>query len=168
MTKDFVSVQNHGQIRKLLKVLGSDFALSQNPNMRKGGLIGLAAMAIALGKETQTYTEDLVRPVLTCLSDTDSRVRYYACESLYNVIKVSRENTVPIFNDIFNAMGAVITDRDQSVRTGAELLDRLLKVRSPRPFFEQLSFALFLLGHRHGEHTVQSCQLCANIERAHV
>ena len=30
-------------------MLGSDFALSQNPHMRKGGLIGLAAMAIGLG-----------------------------------------------------------------------------------------------------------------------
>ena len=30
-------------------VLGSEFAISQNPHMRKGGLIGLAAMAIGLG-----------------------------------------------------------------------------------------------------------------------
>ena len=30
--------------------MGSEFAKSQNPHMRKGGLIGLAAMAIGLGK----------------------------------------------------------------------------------------------------------------------
>ena len=35
------------------------------------------------------YTEELVGPILTCLSDADSRVRYYACESLYNVVKVA-------------------------------------------------------------------------------
>ena len=29
-----------------LQVLGAEFAISQNPHMRKGGLIGLAAMAI--------------------------------------------------------------------------------------------------------------------------
>ena len=34
------------------------------------------------------YTADLIRPIITCMSDTDSRVRYYACESLYNVTKV--------------------------------------------------------------------------------
>jgi hypothetical protein len=45
-----VALPNHGQIQKLIKVLGTDFALSLNSNMRKGGLIGLAAMAIALGK----------------------------------------------------------------------------------------------------------------------
>jgi vacuole morphology and inheritance protein 14 len=47
-----VAIPNHVQIQKLVKVLGTDFALSQNSNMRKGGLIGLAAMAIALGKVT--------------------------------------------------------------------------------------------------------------------
>ena len=31
MVKDFVSVGNTSQIRKLLKVLGAEFAISQNP-----------------------------------------------------------------------------------------------------------------------------------------
>ena len=48
--RDFVTVRNTVQLRKLLKVLGTDFAISQNPHMRKGGLIGLAAMAIGLGE----------------------------------------------------------------------------------------------------------------------
>lgn len=38
------------QIKRVLKILGEDFALSHNPNTRKGGLIGLAATAIALSK----------------------------------------------------------------------------------------------------------------------
>ena len=45
-------------------------------------------MAIGLGSKTGGYTGDLINPILTCLSDPDSRVRYYACESLYNVVKV--------------------------------------------------------------------------------
>lgn len=52
MVKEFAAVNNIGQIKKLLKVLGQDFSLSQNPHARKGGLIGLAAIAIALGKVT--------------------------------------------------------------------------------------------------------------------
>ena len=48
--KDFAAVSNTTQIKKLLDVLGQEFAMSQNPNCRKGGLIGLAATAIALGK----------------------------------------------------------------------------------------------------------------------
>ena len=50
MVKEFMTLNNTGQIRRLLKVLGQDFTLSQNPNSRKGGLIGLAAIAIALGR----------------------------------------------------------------------------------------------------------------------
>lgn len=50
MVKDFMATNNSAQVKKLLRVLGQDFTLSQNPNSRKGGLIGLAATAIALGK----------------------------------------------------------------------------------------------------------------------
>lgn len=50
MTKEFSTVNNSIQIKKLLRVLSQEFAVSQNPHTRKGGLIGLAAMAIALGK----------------------------------------------------------------------------------------------------------------------
>lgn len=49
MVKEFYAVKNTVQIKKILKVL-SDFCTSQNPHARKGGLIGLAAVAIALGK----------------------------------------------------------------------------------------------------------------------
>lgn len=50
MVKEFAAVNNTGQIKRLLKVLGQDFAQSPNPHAKKGGLIGLAAIAIALGK----------------------------------------------------------------------------------------------------------------------
>jgi hypothetical protein len=50
MVKEFIIQNNTTQIKKILKVLGQDFTLGQNPNARKGGLIGLAATAIALGK----------------------------------------------------------------------------------------------------------------------
>jgi vacuole morphology and inheritance protein 14 len=50
MAKDFASMKNSEQIRKLLRVLGQDFTMSQMTNWRKGGIIGLAATAMALGK----------------------------------------------------------------------------------------------------------------------
>lgn len=52
MMKEFVQQNQDGQVKKVLKILGEDFAGSSNPNTRKGGLIGLAAAAIALGKVT--------------------------------------------------------------------------------------------------------------------
>lgn len=50
MVKEFTAVNNTAQIKRLLKILGQDFTMSPNSHARKGGLIGLAAISIALGK----------------------------------------------------------------------------------------------------------------------
>lgn len=127
MVREFNDANNTTQLRKLLKILGQDLGLSHNPNTRKGGLIGLASMAIALGRDSQLYIDDLVKPILTSLVDQDSRVKYYACESLYNVVKVARGDVLPLFNGIFDALCKVVADPDQNVKNGADLIDRQLK-----------------------------------------
>ncbi|XP_076449714.1 protein VAC14 homolog [Babylonia areolata] len=127
LVKDFVTNSQLDQIKRTLKVLGADFAYSQNPNTRKGGLIGLAAVAIGLGKESSTYISELVLPVIACFHDVDSRVQYYACEALYNIVKVARGAVLPFFNDIFDGLSKLAAHPDQNVKNGAELLDRLIK-----------------------------------------
>ncbi|CAL7935227.1 unnamed protein product [Xylocopa violacea] len=127
MVKEFAAHNNTVQIKRLLKVLGQDLATSQNPHSRKGGLIGLAAIAVGLGKDTGQYIEDLIHPILACFSDSDLRVRYYACESLYNVVKVARGAVLPQFTDIFAALSKLACDSEQSVKNATELLDRLMK-----------------------------------------
>ncbi|KAL3288363.1 hypothetical protein HHI36_002811 [Cryptolaemus montrouzieri] len=127
MVREFASVNNTAQIRRLLKVLGQDFAVSQNPHAKKGGLIGLASIAVALGKDSEVYIDELITPILGCLSDQDLRVRYYACESLYNVVKIARNAILSHFCPIFNALSKIATDPDQNVKSASELLDRLLK-----------------------------------------
>lgn len=67
-------------------------------------------------------------PILHCQQDQEQRVRFFANESLYNVVKVARGAILPLFPDIFAEMCRLFTDKDQSVRNGTELLDRLLKV----------------------------------------
>ncbi|XP_046552711.1 protein VAC14 homolog isoform X1 [Haliotis rubra] len=127
MVKDFSTSLQFDQIKRILKVLGDDFAYSSNPNTRKGGLIGLAATAIALGKDSSSYINELAKPVIACFHDPDSRVRYYACEALYNIVKVSRGSVLPFFNEIFDGLSKLAADPDQNVKNGAELLDRLIK-----------------------------------------
>jgi hypothetical protein len=41
----------------------------------------------------------------------ERRVRYYACESLYNIAKVSREGFVVFFSEAFDAMFRLCADR---------------------------------------------------------
>lgn len=49
MIRDYVTANQLSQVERILEIL-NDLARSQNPHNRKGGLIGLAAAAIALGK----------------------------------------------------------------------------------------------------------------------
>ena len=129
MVKEFVTHNNTMQIKRLVKVLGQDFTLSQSPHSRKGGLIGLAAIAVGLGQtQISPYVKDLIHPILCCFNDADSRVRYYGCESLYNVVKVARGAIIPYFSDIFGALSKLCCDTDQSVKNASELLDKLMKV----------------------------------------
>lgn len=127
MVRDFQAKNKTLETRKLLRVLGQDFVLSNNLNSRKGGLIGLAAIAVALGKDTSLCVDELVLPVLSCFRDQDSRVRYRACESLYNIVKVARGSVLPFFNDIFDSLSLMAADSDQNVRNAAGSLDGLLK-----------------------------------------
>jgi uncharacterized membrane protein len=50
MVRELVVAQNYEQIERICKILSEHFVLSQNGNFRRGGLIGIAALAIACGK----------------------------------------------------------------------------------------------------------------------
>lgn len=141
MVKEFQANNDVKQIRKLITILTEEFAVSHNPHSRKGGLIGLAATAIALGKDATFYLSSLVPPVLSCFSDQDSRVRYYGCEALYNIAKVARGSILPFFNEIFDGLSKLAADPDPNVKNGAELLDRLIKdVVTESSNFDLVSF----------------------------
>ncbi|KAK9475617.1 vacuolar protein 14 C-terminal Fig4p binding-domain-containing protein [Lipomyces japonicus] len=116
------------RIRAIVDQLCHDFAYAvHQPNARNGGLIGLAASAIALGPHVASYLEDIIPPVLACFGDQDARVRYYACESMYNIAKVAKGEILLYFNEIFDALCRLAADSELSVKNGADLLDRLIK-----------------------------------------
>ncbi|XP_009328659.1 PREDICTED: protein VAC14 homolog, partial [Pygoscelis adeliae] len=127
LVREFVAQNNVSQIKHVIQILSQEFALSQHPHSRKGGLIGLAACSIALGKDSGLYLKELIEPVLTCFNDADSRLRYYACEALYNIVKVARGSVLPHFNVLFDGLSKLAADPDPNVKSGSELLDRLLK-----------------------------------------
>ena len=57
MVKDLVMMTDYGQIKQVISTLEHEFTLSSNPNSRKGGLVGLAATAIALGRVRERERE---------------------------------------------------------------------------------------------------------------
>ncbi|XP_053255367.1 protein VAC14 homolog [Podarcis raffonei] len=127
LVREFVAQNSTAQIKHVIQILSQEFALSQHPHSRKGGLIGLAACSIALGKDSGLYLKELIEPVLTCFNDADSRLRYYACEALYNIVKVARGSVLPHFKVLFDGLSKLAADPDPNVKSGSELLDRLLK-----------------------------------------
>ncbi len=114
-------------LSRIIRTLANDFIINQNSNKRKGGLIGLAAVAIGMGAEVDRVLNSILPPVLKCIDDPDARVRYYATESLYNILKVARSRIFPFFNSVFDVLCRLFTDVDPEVVHGAHVLDRLLK-----------------------------------------
>ncbi|KZP00190.1 ARM repeat-containing protein [Calocera viscosa TUFC12733] len=126
--RDAQAHNDTAKIHQIVDQLCDLFASSSNPlHSRNGGLIGLAATSIALGVEVAPHLETIVPPVLACFTDPESRIRYFACESMYNIAKVSKGEILIFFNEIFDALSKLAADSETSVRNGAELLDRLLK-----------------------------------------
>ena len=107
LVKEALINNDHVRIAQILEVLVTDFAYSIVPNSRNGGLISLAAVAIALGPTVQLHLDSIVPPILACFVDQDSRVRYYACEAMYNVAKVARNAILKYFNEVFDALSKV-------------------------------------------------------------
>ncbi|XP_059685562.1 protein VAC14 homolog, partial [Gavia stellata] len=127
LVREFVAQNNTSQIKHVIQILSQEFALSQHPHSRKGGLIGLAACSVALGKDSGLYLKELIEPVLTFFNDADSRLRYYACEALYNIVKVAKGSVLQHFNVLFDGLSKLAADPDPKVKSSSELLDRLLK-----------------------------------------
>ncbi|CAM8945540.1 unnamed protein product [Rhodiola kirilowii] len=119
--------KDHDKIRAVINLLITDFTSSPHSNHRKGGLISLAAATVGLTSEASQHLEQIIPPVLKAFTDQDSRVRYYACEALYNIAKVVRGDCIIFFNDIFNALCKLAADSDANVQSAAHLLDRLVK-----------------------------------------
>jgi vacuole morphology and inheritance protein 14 len=136
LIKDLVKIKDVGRIGQIIQFIKEQFIGSTSVNSRKGGLIALAAAALGLSSDIDNYIIQLLPPVLQCFVDPDNKVRYYACESLYNMAKVARGKILPFFNELFDGLCKMAADPDVNVRNGAELLDRLIKdvVTEGNPF----------------------------------
>ena len=68
-----------------------------------------------------------IRSVRECFDDPEARVCYYACESLYNILKVARTSVLRYFNQIFDGLCKLFAHVDVDVKNVANLVDRLVK-----------------------------------------
>lgn len=117
------------RLETIIKQLRNEFAYNiHDPQARYGGLMGLAAVSLALGpNDLPIYLNSIIHPVIACFGDTDPNVRYYACEALYNITKVAKGEILVYFNEIFDVLCKLVADVENSVKNGADILDRLIK-----------------------------------------
>jgi hypothetical protein len=120
------------RVRAILLLLSDDYVRSTSEDARKGGVVALAACAIGLKKATERESvlecRDLIlASVVHACQDHSQRVRYYATESLFNVVKVIPTMAVQHFFILFEILRSLYADVDVDVRSGAELLDKKLK-----------------------------------------
>ncbi|ETO08225.1 hypothetical protein RFI_29164, partial [Reticulomyxa filosa] len=131
------------QIQKVVDYLLANYIRNEQSNSRKGGLSALAGVMIGLTKGTHTHMRDSNSPSLTYegiqflavvvpileqrLEDDDTSVRYYACETLYNVIKVARYNIMIFFDLIFKQIQRLCDDEDPNVRNANRSVNMLLQ-----------------------------------------
>ncbi len=127
MARAILRAGDRAKLDALVLTLVNDFVALPMPNHKKGGLIGLAAVTVALAGTADSKLDDIVPPVLECFADADQRVRYYACEALYNIAKAARVAFVSHFSDVFDALCKLSADNDPNVQNAAHLLDRLVK-----------------------------------------
>jgi vacuole morphology and inheritance protein 14 len=148
LIKNLQEAGERDRISNVVNLLAQEFTRSRNVHHRKGGLIGLAACAIGLVPDIDRFLHLLIPPVLECFDDPESRVCYYACESLYNISKVARTSVLRYFNQIFDGLCKLFAHVDTDVKNGANLLDRLVKdIVTESDTFDVQSFIPLLQKH---------------------
>lgn len=60
--------------------------------------------------------DNLITPVIHTVEDPDPRVRYYACESLYNIIRITGHECLEYFNYLFDCLCRLFPDIDMDVK----------------------------------------------------
>ncbi len=128
LVKNLYEKGEKDKIIAIINFLANDFTRAPSVNHRKGGVSGLAGVAVGLSSnKIDSFLHYLVPPVLECIDDPESRVSYYAAETLYNIAKVSRTSILRYFNQIFDGLCKLFAHVDNDVKNAAALLDRLIK-----------------------------------------
>lgn len=127
IVEKFVFQKEQQKIKDIIVFVEKEFIYSSSINSRKGGLLAIAAITLGLGTEIPTFLSLLLPPVLRTVQDKDPKIRFYSCESLYNIIKASKGHILLYFNETFDRLCQLVADPDKAVRDATELLDRLMK-----------------------------------------
>ncbi|KAL6933948.1 hypothetical protein ACO0R3_001731 [Hanseniaspora guilliermondii] len=96
--------------------------------IRIAKLMAYASIIISLGQTNSLqFANKIVYAMLPFFYDPNDLVRFYSCESLYNIAKILKGEILKYFNEIFDILCLVTVDPINNVRGAASILDRLMK-----------------------------------------
>jgi hypothetical protein len=72
MIAKYLNTQNEDAVYQILRAINSQLINSVQPNMRKGGLWGLASASVALYRDASKYARQLGNLIFFCVSDQNS------------------------------------------------------------------------------------------------
>lgn len=127
LTKQAVQRDDIQSVHKIIEEL-TELTHGGSNSAKMGAITALGSVSVALGSFAIAYfLEQIITPIFATFKDTDARVRYYACESLYNIAKIARGEILLYFNEVFDVLCILVTDTESSVKNAADILDRLIK-----------------------------------------
>jgi len=96
--------------------------------IRIAKLMAYASIIISLGQTNSVqFINKIIPAMLPFFYDPNDLVRFYSCESLYNIAKILKGEILIYFNEIFDILCSVTVDPINNVRGAASILDRLIK-----------------------------------------
>eukprot|EP00300_Choanocystis_sp_HF-7_P017345 c19701_g1_i5.p1 GENE.c19701_g1_i5~~c19701_g1_i5.p1 ORF type:complete len:641 (+),score=173.19 c19701_g1_i5:53-1975(+) len=122
-------LQTRGLTSRILEIVRRLTNLTESPSthVRKGSMLGLAAIIVSLKQDCGHVLADTLHPVVRGIADSDPRVQYHACEALYNMINSAKNQIMPYFKDIFHALFTLSLDVNLDTKRALILVDDLLK-----------------------------------------
>lgn len=117
VVRSLVHQKELDRVRAILLLLSDDYVRSTSEDARKGGVVALAACGIGLKKAlpSEDYKvlecRDLIlASVVHACQDHSQRVRYYATESLFNIVKLIPTLAVQHFFILFEILRSLYAD----------------------------------------------------------
>lgn len=125
----FVEKGNLAMVRNAVEMFKIEYIEGNNDIAKKAGLMAYSALSstVMMSDDLVDLVPALVGPVLFCFRDSESKVRYAAVESMYNIAKICRSAVLMEFDGVFKPMTELFADNDVNVKKAVDKLDMLLK-----------------------------------------
>jgi hypothetical protein len=118
----------HMWINECICAIESELIMSAYQQCRNGGLLALASISLGLRDHlTNDSLKDVLSISIKMIDDEENRVRYYACETVFNILNAGRTRCLDCFDVMFSALCKLSGDADLEIRQTAPIFDRLLK-----------------------------------------